>query len=99
MATAKKATNNKSRTVKKAPAKKASSSRKAAPAPEAVRSFKVAPNTPAFKTFKTSRQTFYWVILVAFIVYMQLWIVALQDETSRYLDAEENAISASIYQK
>jgi len=92
MATAKKSTVKKTSVAKKAPIKHAASTKKVSTkAVPAVRSFHVAPNTPSFGTFKITRQTVYWVIIVSFIIFMQLWILSLQMETSTYI---ENQISA-----
>ncbi|MDB5181228.1 MAG: hypothetical protein JWO54_991 [Candidatus Saccharibacteria bacterium] len=87
MATVKKPFVKKTVTTKKAPIHKAS-----AKAPVKVRSFHVSPNDPTFPTFKITRQTVYWVIIVSFIIFVQLWILSLQLETSNYIEAETSAI-------
>ena len=96
MATAKKTT--KKATVAKAPVKK-TAAKKSAPRAKAVskkdaefKSFKVGENQPAFTTFKITRQTVYWIILVAFIVFAQLWILKLQVEVASLLDAQQALI-------
>jgi len=96
MATAKKTTAKSKPVAKKAPAKRVSTSKKAPSKSKAVatpkmRSFHVSPDFPAFTTFKITRQTVYWVIIVSFIIFMQLWILGLQMETSTYI---ENQLSA-----
>jgi hypothetical protein len=53
-----------------------------------VRSFRISPNDPGFRTFKITRQTVYWVIIVSFIIFMQLWILSLQLETSNYIEQQ-----------
>ncbi|MFZ1301386.1 MAG: hypothetical protein WAQ27_02275 [Candidatus Microsaccharimonas sp.] len=94
MATAKK-TSAKKTTAKKAPVKKAAVTKKAATKKHApVRSFRVAADNPSFTTFKISRQTIYWVILVAFIIFMQLWILKLQIEVSNIIEAEISSIES-----
>lgn len=106
MATAKKTTAKKTSPAKKAPAKKApvkkvapakkaSTKTKAATTPK-VRSFRVSPNTPSFGTFKITRQTVYWVIIVSVIIFMQLWILSLQIETSNYIEAQLAALEANM---
>ena len=110
MATAKKApvkktTISKSATIKKAPVKKVAKvtavkktvskpTSKVAAKPAKMRSFRLSPNEPSFKTFKITRQTLYWIILVAYIVFMQLWILSLQIQTSNYIETELNSISS-----
>ena len=100
MATAKKTTKKApaakapvKKTVVKTTAKKAAPRAKAAPKKEAeLKSFKVSQNQPAFSTFKITRQTVYWIILVAFIVFAQLWILKLQVEVASLLDAQQALI-------
>jgi hypothetical protein len=53
-----------------------------------VRSFLISPNDPGFRTFKITRQTVYWVVIVSFIIFMQLWILSLQLETSNYIEQQ-----------
>jgi len=92
MATAKKTTAKKTTAVKKAPVKRKATTKKApVKAVPKMRSFHVSPDYPEFTTFKISRQTVYWVIIVSFIIFMQLWILGLQMETSTYI---ENQLSA-----
>ncbi len=98
MATAKKSTTKKTTSkpaaskkakpvARKSPAKKTSARKKAA-TPE-IRSFRVAKDNPPFTTFRITRQTFYWVVLVSFIVFVQLWIISLQVEIAGLLDAQQ----------
>lgn len=54
-----------------------------------MRSFHVAKDVPPFATFHVTRQTLYWTILVAFIVFAQLWILSLQVEVATLLDAQQ----------
>ena len=97
MATAKKSTVKKTSVTKKAPVKRTTASKKvsAKAAPE-LRSFHVAPNNPSFGTFKITRQTVYWVIIVSFIIFMQLWILALQMETSTYIENQITALNEDM---
>ncbi len=95
MATTKKTT-KKTTTAKKAPAKRPAA-KKTAPKRKSqavskksdMRSFHVAADQPPFNTFRITRQTLYWVILVAFIVFAQLWIISLQVEVAILLDAQQ----------
>ena len=105
MATAKKTTVKKTSTTKKTPAKKVSTVQKApvkkvstskkssVKSSPKVRSFHVSPNIPTFITFKLTRQTVYWVILVAYIIFLQLWIIDLQLQTSSYIEDEISSTS------
>jgi len=70
-----------SKTAKNTTRKKVS-----APQPVKMRSFRVSPNNPSFTTFKITRQTLYWIIIVGFIIAMQLWIIAMQIETSDFIE-------------
>lgn len=54
-------------------------------------SFRVVKDTIPFTSTRFTRQTFYWVLILAFIVIMQLWIVKLQVELGNLT----NALSAS----
>ena len=95
MATAKKTTAKKT-TSKKAPVKKASTSKKTSTkSTPVVRSFRVSPDIPAFRTFKISRQTVYWVIIVSVIIFMQLWILALQMQTASNIESELSSLQTS----
>jgi uncharacterized integral membrane protein len=90
MATAKKTTAKKTSTSKKAPVKKASV--KTTPK---IRSFHVSPDIPSFGTFKITRQTVYWVIIVSVIIFMQLWILALQIQTSMQIESELSSLQTN----
>ncbi len=97
MATSKKTTGKKAATTKKAPVKKASATKKTSvkKAPK-MRSFHISADTPPFTTFKITRQTVYWVILVSFIIFMQLWILKLQLETSILIQDQLTSINDNI---
>ena len=79
MATTKKVNTRVSTKPKKSSAKKAKSKNE-------MRSFHVAKDDVAFKTFRITRQTIYWVILVAFIIFAQLWILKLQMDIATVTD-------------
>lgn len=80
-----KSTSSKTSTVRRAPAKKQSSKQQAA-----VRSFRIDRSAqPSFTTFRITRQTVYWIFLVAFIVFVQLWILKLQMDVVNLLDAQQ----------
>jgi len=85
MATTKKVNTRVSTKPKKSSAKKAKSKNE-------MRSFHVAKDDVAFKTFRITRQTIYWVILVAFIIFAQLWIINLQVQVASLLDAQQAQI-------
>lgn len=100
MATAKKSAPKHS-TTKKAPAKKSATARthKKTPTKKAstqeLRSFRLAKDEPPFKTFRISRQTVYWVILVCFIIFAQLWIIKLQIDVSNLIELQQNELQSS----
>lgn len=74
-------------TAKKAPVKKASS-KKTATKQAQLRSFKVSQSEGSFTDFRITRQTVYWIVLIAFIIFAQLWILKLQIEVASLLDAQ-----------
>jgi hypothetical protein len=85
--TAKKPTSKQSTASKKVAVKKQTTKEVVVPK---MRSFRVSANNPGFRTFKITRQTVYWVTILSFIIFMQLWILSLQMETSNYIE-EQNA--------
>lgn len=105
MATTKKTTTKKPVAKKAPVTKKASVAKKAPTRPSAprskkvstkatqstasVRSFHKAKEELPFTTFRVTRQTLYWVILVSFIIFAQLWIINLQVEVATLLDAQQ----------
>jgi hypothetical protein len=110
MATAKKATAKapaKKPVTKKAPAKKAPAKSKSTPAKAAVakktakksvagtRSFRVSSSEHDFKSFKLTRQTLYWVIIIACIIFVQLWILSLHVEVASLIEAQQRSIQVS----
>lgn len=87
MATAKKPATKKKPAAKAAP--KAKSTSKKAPVKKTaeLRSFRVSPDEKPFYSFKITKQTIYWIILVAVIVITQLWILKLQLDVVNITDA------------
>jgi len=75
----------------KKPATKKTGAKKQTVASE-MRSFHVAKDVKPFTTFQVTRQTLYWVILVAFIIFAQLWIISLQVEVASLLDAQQSQL-------
>ena len=72
---------------KKAVAKK-TTAKKATSKQAEVKSFRVAKNEGSFTDFRITRQTVYWIILIAFIIFAQLWILKLQIEVAGLIDAQ-----------
>lgn len=74
-------------TAKKAPIKKTLVKKSSVKQAE-TRSFRVAKAEGSFTDFRITRQTVYWIILIAFIIFAQLWILKLQIEVATLLDAQ-----------
>lgn len=89
-ASARKAPTVKKTVVKKPAAKKAVKKSE-------VKSFRVARDQPSFTTFRLTRQTLYWVILVSFIIFAQLWIISLQVEVATLLDAQQAQLQEEMF--
>lgn len=53
----------------------------------AYRSFKVTPDFPPFFEARVSKQTFYWALLLLFIIIMQLIIIAVNVNATLTLDS------------
>lgn len=87
----KKTTTIKKTVAKKAPAKK-TTAKKGSAAAASMKSFQVAKPADSFSTFRITRQTVYWIILVAFIVFAQLWILKLQIEVATLIEAQQAQI-------
>lgn len=105
MATSKKTTKKvtpraatKAAAVKKTPAKKttskATSAKKSSAKNVQMRSFHISPEERAFMDVQVTRQTLYWIILVAFIIFVQLWILQLHIEVTTLLDAQQQQLSS-----
>lgn len=77
--------------VKKPTAKKATN-KKASSKNVEMRSFRVSPEERAFLDIQVTRQTIYWIILAAFIVFVQLWILQLHIEVVNILDAQQQQL-------
>jgi len=79
--------------VKKAPVKKTAAkkqpAKKSTVKTAEMRSFRVAKDAQSFKNFQITRQTVYWIILIAFIIFAQLWILKLQIEVASIIDAQQ----------
>jgi uncharacterized membrane protein len=43
-----------------------------------VQSFKIAQETLPFLTFKITQQTFYWTVLLIFVLIVQVWVLNVQ---------------------
>lgn len=82
-----KASAAKSTVTKKATTKKPTSSKAAAATP--VRSFRLSRSQVPFSSFKVTRQTIYWIILVAFIIFVQLWIIQLQIDVATLIERQQ----------
>jgi hypothetical protein len=88
MATAKKKPATKKPSTSKTPAKTRA---KSAPKKQKVvkmESFKVAPQAPPFFTFRVTRQTLYWVVISLLIMSLFFWVLSIQLEILRIIDAK-----------
>lgn len=54
--------------------------------PVAMRSFHVSKDVKPFTAFKITRQTFYWAVLLTFIIVIQLWLLKIQMDISNLTD-------------
>lgn len=54
---------------------------------EEMKSFQVAKQPKPFMVFKFTRQTAYWLVILAVIVLMQIWILKLQFDISGLIEA------------
>lgn len=102
MATAKKTTTKKPAAkkpaVKRAPVKKTTAvaatrkpaARKATAKKQvaAARSFRPARETQSFTGFRVTKQTFYWIVLVSFIVFMQIWMLRIQMDVAQLVEQQ-----------
>jgi len=85
---------SKATSAKKAPVKK-HSVKKSSTKKVQMRSFHIAPEEKSFNTFQITRQTVYWVILVAFILFAQLWILKLQIDVATLLDIQQQQLMSN----
>lgn len=79
------------KTTKKPPVKKASVKKNSAKR-VTMRSFHVSRDSEEFNSFRITRQTIYWIILVSFIIFAQLWILKLQVEIATLLEAQQQTL-------
>lgn len=78
------------KTVAKKPTKKLikkSVFKKVSKKPIAMRSFHIYPDVKPFTASKITRQTFYWMVLMAFIIATQLWLLKIQMDIANLTDA------------
>lgn len=61
-------------------ATKKRSSRKKSTRSSNMKSFRVSKDTIPFTSTRFTTQTFYWIVLLAFIFILQLWIIKLQTD-------------------
>lgn len=87
--------------VKKAPAKKKAAPRAASntKAKPTYRSLHVSSPDRPFLSFSITRQTFYWLIILALVLGLGGWVISLQVKINDlYNKIEENQQSISTYQ-
>lgn len=79
--------------VKKTVTKKSASKTKvkSAKTPR-YRSFKLSSEREPFNSFKITEQTVYWIIIVALLIFFQLWILKLQVEVTQILDEQRTQL-------
>ncbi len=91
-----KATAVKKTTVKKTPAKKTAAKKPTVKKTNAkqseMRSFRLSREERSFKEFQITRQTVYWIILIAFIIFAQLWILSLQIEVASLIESQQSQL-------
>ena len=106
-APAKKTTNRASTAKKAAPKKvvaKKTTAKKAAPkkkvaskkASTSYSSFKASAPASSFMTFKITTQTIYWLIIVAFLIFFQLWIIKIQIDVAQIVNDQQVQIQNSL---
>ena len=57
------------------------------------KTLRVATPEESFSSFRITRQTVYWVILIAFIIFVQLWILSLQIDVATLLESQQAELS------
>ena len=75
--------------VKKAAPKAKTTSKRARVAKVDMRSFRIYAEPASFTSMRFTRQTFYWLVLALFIVFVQLWILQLQLEVVSIIEAQQ----------
>ncbi len=91
----KKVVTNKVPTNKRSVASKSTANKTSSKKSAQAKSFKLSKNVPSFTTFKITEQTVYWIIIIAVIIFFQLWIISLQIEISNLLDEQLSSINAT----
>ena len=74
------------KTTAKAAVSKVAPRKKATKKSAAMKSFRVYKNDESFATFRVTRQTFYWAVLLLFIIVSQLWILKIQMDIAALTD-------------
>lgn len=82
-------TTSRATATRKTPVRKTATKRTRSKKSVQLQSFRLAPETTNFTEFRITRQTIYWIILIAFIVFAQLWILKLQIEVATLLEAQQ----------
>lgn len=83
------------KTVAKKPVAKTVSVKKSGAhksAKQNIRSFKLATDNEPFTSLRITRQTVYWIILVSFIIFAQLWIIKLQIDVATLIDSQQASL-------
>ena len=78
------ATKTKKKTTKRRASKKQST--------EPYQTFKVAPDFPPILTFKVTKQTIYWVFLMAIVIFLQLLIIKTLLETAQVIQNQQDTV-------
>jgi len=98
MATAKRTT--KKPTVKRAPAKSASTTKvthRAAPKHEEMRSFHRA-EPEAFFTFRINRQTLYWTVIGLAVLVIGVWVLSINIQVNDIYDQVDTRSQSTLYE-
>jgi hypothetical protein len=75
--------------TKKAAPKRKTAAKQTRITEKEMRSFRVYAEPDPFTSMRFTRQTFYWLILAVFIIFVQLWIVQLQLEVVSIMEAQQ----------
>ena len=60
------------------------------------KSFRVSQSDTPFTSMRITRQTIYWIILVGFIIFVQLWILKLHIEVASLLETQQTELRNDI---
>jgi len=82
------------KTAVKAPAKK-QSVKKSVSSNQEYKSFRLAKDG-SLMTFKVTRQTVYWVIIMSFVIFFQLWIIRLQIDVAHLVQQQKDQAQEQI---